>query len=52
MFEAVRTWVTRHRVWSAIIALILLLVLYRALRPTPHDYEYVSEAVTRGEVLR
>jgi HlyD family secretion protein len=52
MFEAVRAWVKRHRVWSAIIALIFLLVLYRALRPTPHDYEYVSEAVTRGEVLR
>ncbi len=52
MFEAVRAWVKRHRVWSAIIALILLLVLYRALRPTPHDYEYVSETVTRGEVLR
>ena len=52
MFEAVRAWVKRHRVWSAIIALIFLLVLYRALRPTPHDYEYVSETVTRGEVLR
>ena len=52
MFEAVRAWVKQHRVWSAIIALILLLVLYRALRPTPHDYEYVSETVTRGEVLR
>ena len=52
MFEAVRAWVKQHRVWSAIIALIFLLVIYRALRPTPHDYEYVSEAVTRGEVLR
>jgi HlyD family secretion protein len=52
MFEAVRAWVKQHRVWSAIIVLILLLVLYRALRPTPHDYEYVSETVTRGEVLR
>ena len=52
MFEAVRAWVKQHSVWSAIIALILLLVLYRALRPTPHDYEYVSETVTRGEVLR
>ncbi|OYY71416.1 MAG: hypothetical protein B7Y00_03690 [Sphingomonadales bacterium 17-56-6] len=52
MFETIRAWVKRHRVWSAIIALVVLLVLYRALRPTPHAYEYVSETVTRGEVLR
>ncbi|WP_397574869.1 efflux RND transporter periplasmic adaptor subunit [Sphingorhabdus sp.] len=52
MFETIRAWVKRHRVWSAIIALILLFILYRMVRPTPHDYEYVSETVTRGEVLR
>jgi HlyD family secretion protein len=52
MFETIRAWVKRHRVWSAIIALVVLFVLYRALRPTPHAYEYVSETVTRGEVLR
>ena len=42
----------RHPIWSAIIALILLFVLYRVLRPTPREYEYISETVTRGEVLR
>lgn len=52
MFETIRAWVKRHRVWSAIIALVLLFILYRMVRPTPHDYEYVSETVTRGEVLR
>ena len=52
MFETIRAWVKRHRVWSAIIALLLLFILYRIVRPTPHDYEYVSETVTRGEVLR
>ena len=52
MFETIRAWVKRHRVWSAIIALVLLFILYRIVRPTPHDYEYVSETVTRGEVLR
>jgi HlyD family secretion protein len=52
MFETIRAWVKRHRVWSAIIALVLLFMLYRIVRPTPHDYEYVSETVTRGEVLR
>lgn len=52
MFETIRAWVKRHRVWSAIIALVLLFILYRIVRPTPHDYEYISETVTRGEVLR
>lgn len=52
MLTATVSWVKRHPIWSAIIALILLFVLYRVLRPTPHEYEYVSETVTRGEVLR
>jgi HlyD family secretion protein len=52
MFQRVKTWMKLHPVWSVLIALVLLVILYRALRPTPHDYEYVSETVTRGEVLR
>lgn len=52
MFETIRAWVKRHRVWSTIIALVLLLILYLSLRPTPREYEYISEPVTRGEVLR
>ncbi len=52
MLTTISSWVKRHRVWSAIIALVLLFILYRILRPTPHDYEYISETVTRGEVLR
>jgi HlyD family secretion protein len=52
MLTTISSWVKRHRVWSAIIALVLLFILYRVLRPTPHDYEYISETVTRGEVLR
>jgi HlyD family secretion protein len=52
MVQSVRAWVKRHPVWSALIALLALFILYRMLRPTPRDYEYVSEAVTRGNVLR
>ena len=52
MLTAMVSWVKRHPVWSAIIALILLLILYRVVRPTPHEYAYISETVTRGEVLR
>ena len=52
MLTATVSWVKRHPIWSGIIVLILLFVLYRVLRPTPHEYEYISETVTRGEVLR
>ncbi len=52
MVQRIRSWVKRHPVWSGLIALLLLFIVYRMLRPTPHEYEYVSEAVTRGEVQR
>lgn len=52
MVQRIRAWMKAHPVWSVLIALLLLFVLYRMLRPTPRDYEYVSEVVTRGEVLR
>jgi HlyD family secretion protein len=52
MFQRIRTWMKAHPVWSVLIALLVLFIAYRILRPTPHDYEYVSETVTRGDVLR
>lgn len=52
MGKRITTWMKRHPIWSGIILLILLLVIYRIVRPTPHEYEYVSEPVTQGEVLR
>ncbi|WP_017670318.1 efflux RND transporter periplasmic adaptor subunit [Blastomonas sp. AAP53] len=42
----------RHKIWTALIVLVLLFVVYRIIRPTPHDYEYIGETVSRGEVLR
>lgn len=50
--QNIKTWIKRHPVWTGLIVLLLLFALYRVLRPTPHDYEYVSESVTRGEVVR
>jgi HlyD family secretion protein len=52
MVQRIRAWVKRHPVWSVLIALLLVFIIYRMLRPTPHDYEYVSEAVARGDVQR
>lgn len=52
MLTTLLSWPKRHPVWSVLIALVLLLILYRIVRPTPRDYEYISETVTRGEVVR
>ena len=46
------SWTKRHPIWSVLIALLLLFVVYRIVRPTPPDYAYISEAVTRGDVIR
>lgn len=52
MVQRIRTWVKAHPVWSILIALLTLYVIYSLVRPTPRDHEYISETVTRGEVLR
>lgn len=52
MVQRITSWVKRHPIWSGLIVLILLFVVYRIVRPAPHEYEYVSEPVTQGEVLR
>lgn len=46
------SWTKRHPIWSVLITLVLLFVVYRIVRPTPPDYVYISEAVTRGDVIR
>lgn len=46
------SWVKRHKFWATVIALALVLVVYLIVRPTRHDYVYVTEPVTRGEVSR
>lgn len=46
------SWTKRHPRWSVLIALVLLFIVYRIFRPTPPDYEYISEVVTRGDVIR
>ncbi|MEQ1539329.1 MAG: HlyD family efflux transporter periplasmic adaptor subunit [Sphingorhabdus sp.] len=52
MIQSIKTRIGQHPVWTAIIILILAFVLYGVLTPTPREYEYVSEPVTRGDVLR
>jgi HlyD family secretion protein len=52
MLARVGAWVKRHKIWSALIALAVIGIVYWIARPTPHDYEYVGEPASRGEVLR
>lgn len=52
MVQRITTWMKRHPIWSGIILLFSLFIAYLIFRPTPHEYEYVSEPVTQGEVLR
>jgi HlyD family secretion protein len=46
------SWIKRHPVWSAIIAIVGAMILWSAFAPKPAEYEYVTEAVERGDVVR
>lgn len=48
----IRSWVRRHPKWSIAIGLLTALLLWSFLRPTPKDYEYTTQAVDKGEVVR
>ena len=52
MLQGVRGWVRRHPKWSIFIGLVVALILWTMLRPTPKNYEYVAQKVDRGEVVR
>ncbi len=52
MFGRIKGWIMRHPVWSAILALILLFIVYKTVAPKPKTYEYVTESVVRGDVVR
>ncbi len=49
---ALRDWIRRHKIWSALIALVAIFIIYQSVKPTRHDYSYRTEKVTRGEVVR
>jgi HlyD family secretion protein len=45
-------WVRRHPLWSGLIGLALLFLLYQIFAPSRPDYEYVTAEADRGEVVR
>lgn len=52
MLQSIKTRIGQHPIWSALIILIVAFFLYIILKPTAREYEYISEAVSRGDVLR
>ena len=45
-------WIRRHPIWSGLIALVVALIAWWVLKPVERGYDYLAEAVTRGEVVR
>ena len=52
MLSNIGSWIKRHPIWSAILAISVALILWSVLRPKPAEYEYVTETVERGDVVR
>jgi HlyD family secretion protein len=52
MWQNMGAWVRRHPIWSGIIGIVSLLLLYAIFAPSPPTYEYVTAAVDRGTVAR
>ncbi len=48
---SLKDWVKTHKKLSIALAVMLLLIGYAVLRPTKQTYEYVAQAVDRGEVV-
>ena len=51
MFGRVRDWVRGHPKTSIALAVVLALLLFLMLRPTPRTYAYVTAPAERGEVV-
>jgi HlyD family secretion protein len=45
-------WIKRHPIWSVIFVLIAGLIIWSSVKPRVPEYEYITEKVERGEVIR
>ncbi len=50
MLTRLSAWTRRHPIWSLLIALVVIGIVYRIVRPSPRTYAYLVERVDRGEV--
>jgi HlyD family secretion protein len=51
MIQRVLAWVRAHPVWSGLLALVLVGLLWLIFKPSKPSYEYVSQTADRGEVV-
>lgn len=52
MIGRIGNWIKSHPRWSAVIAIALALILWAIFAPRAKTYEYVTQPVDRGEVVR
>lgn len=52
MLQTTGAWIKRHPILSILIFLITAFVLYSVLVPAKPTYEYVTETVARGDIVR
>ena len=52
MLRRIRDWVRRHPRWSIAICFVTALLLWWMFRPTPRNYEYIAQAIDKGDVVR
>ncbi len=52
MIQRIVSWIKRHPIWSALIGLLLLVILYNVLKPKPPTFDYITHVVDRGTVVR
>ena len=52
MLSNIFGWIKRHPVWSGIILIASLGILYLTLWPSDPEYVYISQSVDKGEVTR
>ena len=52
IFDRILAWIKLHRVASAIIALVILFLLYAIFVPAQRDYTYLTKAANKGDIAR
>ncbi|NJM51373.1 MAG: biotin/lipoyl-binding protein [Sphingomonadales bacterium] len=52
MIKKTGAWIKRHPIWSVLITLFLLFILYNIIKPEQPEYEYLTEAVVKGDIVR
>jgi HlyD family secretion protein len=52
MLRKIWAWIKRHPIWSILILLVASIVTYGVITPSKPEYEYITETVTTGNIVR